>query len=205
MSHLRRVPSTARAASLLTLGALAVHQLRYLIAYGSKTGGALAHQGHGYLAQLAPVLAGLAIAALAATLIAVALRRAPAGRTGVPIALATILFAGGLLTIFSTQELAEGALAPGHPQGLDALLAHGGWIAAPLALAIGALAALATRAIEGAERLLAGILVRRPSGRVRASRDLAVPPTSCRRRPLAALALGFGFARRPPPQPLLLG
>jgi hypothetical protein len=206
MDHLRRVPATIRATSLLALGTLGVHQLRYLLAYGSDAGEALAHQGHGYLTQVAPVLAGLSVAAIAATLIVAALRRRPPAADGsVPIFAATMLFAAGLLAIFSTQELAEGVLAPGHPGGLDAVLANGGWIAAPLALAIGALVALLTRGLEGAERLLTGMLAPRPRQRFRSPPRVAGQPASCERAPLAALTLGFGLARRPPPLPLLNG
>jgi hypothetical protein len=206
MDHLRRVPATIRATSLLALGALAVHQLRYLLAYGPDAGEALAHQGHGYLTQVAPVLAGLSVAAIAATLIVAMLgRRTADGPRRASISLATMLFAAGLLAIFSTQELAEGLLAPGHPAALDALLANGGWIAAPLAFAIGALAALVTSGLGGAERLLTGILAARPRQRLRSPPRLDAQPASCERSPLVALALGFGLARRPPPLALLNG
>ncbi len=36
MDALRRTSRTARVASLLSLGALAVHELRYLLAYGDR-------------------------------------------------------------------------------------------------------------------------------------------------------------------------
>jgi hypothetical protein len=206
MKHLRRVPPTIRATSLLALGALGVHQLRYVLAYGPAASDELAHQGHGYLAQLAPVLAGLAVATVMATLIAAAFHRGtPAERREVPIPVGTALFAGALLVTFSTQELAEGLLAPAHPSGFAALLAHGGWIACPLALVIGALATIAVRGLQGAERLLTGALVRREPRRFGARPEVATPLVCCERRPLAALTLGFGFARRPPPSPLLNG
>ncbi len=203
MGHLRRVSPTVRATSLLALGALAVHQLRYLIAYGPDSSEALAHQGHDYLAQIAPAVAGLTVAALAATLVAAAFRRrASAARGEFPVPLGTVLFAAALVAIFSTQEFAEGLLAAGHPRGLDALLAHGGWVAVPAAVAVGVLAATLMRALEGAEDLLTGILAPEPGRGRRPRREVAAPLTAADRPPLAALTLGFGFARRPPPAPL---
>ena len=41
--------STARSAALIALAALAVHQLRYLLAYGSAAHEQLLRQGHAYL------------------------------------------------------------------------------------------------------------------------------------------------------------
>ena len=73
MDALRRTSRIARAASLLSLGALAVHELRYLLAYGHGATEALAQQGHGYMSDLAGALVVLALAALLATLLAGAL------------------------------------------------------------------------------------------------------------------------------------
>ena len=49
------------------------------------------------------------------------------------------LYGLALAAIFCAQELTEGAIATGHPAGLAAVLADGGWVFLPLALAIGAL------------------------------------------------------------------
>src|SRR5204862_65911 len=54
---------------------------------------------------------------------------------GAALRRAAPLFALALATIFCAQELTEGALAAGHPAGLGAVLAHGGWVFLPLALA----------------------------------------------------------------------
>ena len=67
-------------------------------------------------------------------------------------------------------------MATGHPAGLAALFAGGGWIAVPLALAIGTLAALLVRALEGVERAIAVIHAERPRrSRPPAVRGRALP------------------------------
>ena len=48
--------SLARAAALIAVAELGVHQLRYLLAFGGAAGDQLAHQGHSYLGAAAPVL-----------------------------------------------------------------------------------------------------------------------------------------------------
>jgi hypothetical protein len=195
---LRATSPRARSGALLLLGALAVHQLRYLLSYGSGAPQELSRQGHAYLADVVPVIAVLALALVAGSLLASAAARARRLRPSSSLARMTLLFALSLLAIFSIQELIEGALSAGHASGLGAVVAGGGWIAMPLALFIGAICALAARMLDRAERAIAG--------RVRVSRPRSRPPvilppaTPCLRTPLASLALAFGFARRPPPR-----
>ena len=57
--------------------------------------------------------------------------------------------AAALLAIFA-QELAEGWLAANHPAGWAAVVAHGGWLAAPLSVGVGLLVALAHRGAAAA-------------------------------------------------------
>ncbi len=112
-----------RLAALLSVGALGVHQLRYLIAYGGDARSALAAQSHGYLVPLAPLLAGLVVVVLAELV-------ARAARGGAPAPRFAPLWAGASLTlaaVFCAQEGIEGA-----PIGT-----HGGWVALPLATVIG--------------------------------------------------------------------
>jgi hypothetical protein len=199
LDALRRTSRTARAASLLSLAALAVHELRYLFAYGHRAGEELANQGHGYLSDLGGALVTLTMATLLATLLAGAL--APAARRPDQPAVGAfrrtaVLYALALLAIFCAQELTEGAAAAGHPAGLAAVLAHGGWVALPLALAAGAVCSLACLALQGVERTLARRAPRRAPRRPPA---LAEPHAAPARLPLASLNLAFGFARRPPP------
>jgi hypothetical protein len=195
---LRRTSRTARAASLLSLAALAVHELRYLLAYRDRAGEALASQGHAYLSDLGGALVTVILATLLATLLAGVLSPA-ARRPARPAAFprTATLYAIATAAIFCAQELAEGAVAAGHPAGLEAVLAHGGWIAFPLALAAGALCAMTCVALQEVERSLTH---GPPTRRVRAGGlPTAEPHAAPARLPLASLNLAFGFARRPPP------
>jgi hypothetical protein len=200
LDAIRRTSRTARAASLLSLGALAVHELRYLLAYGDQAGEALASQGHAYLSDLGGALIALALAALLAALLGTALTPPPRRRgqpAGNEFSRTAAIYAVALGVIFCAQELTEGAVATGHPAGLAAILAHGGWIALPLACALGALSSLASLALRGVERAIAQAKPRRPPlGRPPA---LVEPRSAPDRLPLALLNLAFGFARRPPP------
>ncbi|HEX2358467.1 MAG TPA: hypothetical protein VHH72_01490 [Solirubrobacterales bacterium] len=193
MSRATAIARRVRLASVLALGAFAVHQLRYLAAHGGDAGGSLAHSGHGYLGAIAPLLAGFALAALAATALA-ARFAGPHGkrRSGAPV----VAYGVALLAIYAGQELVEGALSTGRSDGLAALFADGGWMAIPLAFIFGAVAVAVIRALEGVEAVLV-LLSRRPR------RPLA-PRSQGDRRPAERLTLlltplGFGLARRPPP------
>ena len=185
-----RTAHRVRLASVLAVGAFALHQLRYLIAFGSSS----ATEGHRYISDLTAPLAVLVLAGLLATLIRGTEGAAPE-RT--PLVHRIAVFAGALLAIFAGQELLEGVLATGQPVGPAVVLAGGGWIALPLAAAIGALAALLVRALEGVERAIAVVHARSP----RRSRPPAVRGRALRARgpSLFSEPLAFGLARRPPP------
>ena len=86
-------------------------------------------------------------------------------------------------------------LFAGQPAGIAAV-ANGGWIALPLSLAIGALAALLARALERVEHAITLTCGDRPRARPPAVRGRAFP---ARTRRLTAAPLAFGLARRPPP------
>jgi hypothetical protein len=185
-----RAARNVRLAAILALGAFALHQLRYLIASSPEAGG----QGHGYMTALLPPLAVLLLAAVIATLVrgteGASPARAPLGRR-------IAVFALALLAIYVAQESLEGLLAAGQPGGLAALLADAGWVALPLALLIGAFAALLARAFEALERAIAVVHAVRPvRSRPPAVRGRALPP---RRLRLPSSPLAFGLARRPPP------
>ena len=185
-----------RGAALLVLGALAVHQLRYLLAFGPQSGEALHRDGHGYLAQVLPVLVALASAGLVAGLVAGALTSRGSGRAA-RVPARALIYAAALLLVFAAQELAEGLVAPGHPAGVAALVGGGGWLAAPLALILGLSAAIVERLLDRAERAISERLeaVTHPS-------PAADPPGAAAgpvRVPLSATPLAFGLARRPPP------
>jgi hypothetical protein len=188
----------ARRASLLALGALALHQLRYALAYGGDASSVLARQGHSYLGAVVPVLMALALSLVCARLVAAALGRLGADPDRSPSRRAeTVAFAAALLAIFAAQELTEGVLAAGHPGGVAAVLAHGGVVALPLALAIGAVIAAVDRLLASAERTLVTLARARAA---RAGHPASAPlPAAPLVRGLAIRTLEFGLARRPPP------
>jgi hypothetical protein len=183
-----------RLVAILAVGAFALHQLRYLIAFADSSSTELAEQGHGYLADLLGPLAVLVLAASLATLVR---GTEGASTTGGRLGRRIAIFAVALLAIHVGQESLEVILTVGQPTGVTAALAGGGWIALPLALGIGALAALLLRALEAAEHAIAVAHLKRPiRSRAPAVRGRALP---ARRRSLPSVPLAFGLARRPPP------
>ncbi len=137
----------------MPISALAVHQLRYYVAFGSRAPAHLARDGHAYLSTIEPfalLCVALAIGALVGRL--AASWRHPATGSAPPFARVWAVCALTLFAIYCGQELFEGLFAVGHPAGVAGVLGHGGWIALPAALAIGAALALTLRV---AERLVA--------------------------------------------------
>jgi hypothetical protein len=198
--------SLARAAALIAVGAFVVHQLRYLAGYGDAAGSELSRQGHGYLSGALPILVAFLLSAAAAGLLRAVLERAgglsAGGRRGAgpsPASLArhSTLFGIAIAAIYTCQESLEGVLSAGHPAGVAAVLAHGGWIALPLAAALGVLATLLDRGLSTLELAIAGS--RGPRRARRGPPRSARAPRPIRFVPLAAAPLAFGIARRPPP------
>ncbi len=153
------------------LCALAVHQLRYYLAFGAGTRARLAHDGHSYLSNIEPfallataVAIGALIGALARHWRSPATARAalntPLVRRRAVVRLWAVC-AVTLLAIYCAQELFEGLFAPGHPAGLEGIFGHGGWIAVPAAIATGAALALTLRVAEA----VIGLVARRVSRR----------------------------------------
>jgi hypothetical protein len=89
----------------------------------------------------------------------------------------------------------------GDPAALAAAFGPGGWLVVPLAMAFGAGAALAGRALDRAEVCLARRMHQRPR---RAPRSVARPRLVLAPN-LASRTLAFGLARRPPPSLALTG
>lgn len=143
-----------RATAALAVGAFALHQLRYVLGFGDAASQALATHGHGYLALVMPLIA-LAVAIAAGQFLAQLAQARTSGEAGgragrfgrVWVAATVVLFA-----TYAGQELLEGAVSAGHPGGIEAVLAGGGWWAFPLAAVIGLLVALVMR---GADACLA--------------------------------------------------
>jgi hypothetical protein len=124
-----------RLAALMGAGAYGVHQLRYVVSPEN----AAALRAHAYLAPVGTIVVGLLLFTLAAALARIArgavdeaprLRRLWAGTSA------------SLLAVYCVQETIEQLLTSADRNGA---LAHGGWVAAPLAAAIGLAIALLMR------------------------------------------------------------
>jgi hypothetical protein len=103
--------------------------------------------------------------------------------------------AAGLIAMYAGQELLEGALSSGHPDGVAGVFGAGGWVALPLAVVLGGVVALAVgvaRTLE--ERAVPGIAVPRA---LAAPTDWRTPARRC--RPKGRL-LATHLAGRSPPQ-----
>jgi hypothetical protein len=140
-----------RTAALLLAGTLSVHEVRFLAGYGRHADAAQAAQGHAYLSWVVP----LSIVALLAAGAELGLRVAASGSvarpsTSVRMRVLWPVASASLLAAYVAQEMFEGWLAVGHPGGLAGVLGHGGWIAIPVAVAVGGLIALALRGSEAA-------------------------------------------------------
>jgi hypothetical protein len=193
---LGRLSLRARAAALLPLAALAVHDLRYRLAYGGDAGHELERQGHAYMGIAKPIV-GVLCALVAAELVARLARAWRVGESGERTWSRSRLWAiatAALLAVFFGQELLEGAAFAGHPVGL-AVLGAGGWLALPLSVAVGGLLTLLLAGARAAVRVLAARR-RRPASRRSRSRLQRVPVAVPGRRsdPLASAAAG----RAPP-------
>jgi len=144
-----------RAAALLAGGAFALHQLRYLLGYGSRSHHELAAQGHAYLTVVAPLIAVVLLLAAADVLMRITRARPDGlGEQPSPRRLWAIA-AGFLFSAYCLQESLEGLLSTGHPGGVAGVLGHGGWAAGPLAVAIGFVVALLLRVADRAVALAA--------------------------------------------------
>jgi hypothetical protein len=189
-----------RRAALIAAGALVVHELRYRVGYGGDAGAVATEHGHAYLSWAWGSVIALVVAAACGFVfsLVVEFRRlyGPAPRTVEGgFTRSWLSMSAALAVIYSLQELAEGWLAHGHPVGLEGVAGHAGWSAYLLALAIGALVALALR---GAREAIA--LAARPRAAVVPPRPSLVLP-----RPVVALApprpavLALNLAGRAPP------
>ena len=134
----------SRGLLLLPVGAFAVHQLRYRIAYGPQASAQLVAQGHSYLDSFAPwlvLLLCLATGSFLARIAQVLATGRPSGRRrsfGAVWLVSTCL----LIAIYAIQEFLEGLFAAGHPGGVAGIVGHGGWWAAVVAVGVGAVIAL---------------------------------------------------------------
>ena len=194
MAWMRADGVRLRAAALLGVGALAVHELRYLVGYGDQAGRMLAAHGHSYLAIATTLAVLLLLTALAGFVARVA--RGGGGRTagGRTRRLAPAA-AGALFLIYSAQEFLEGLVASGHPGGFAGMYGNGGWTAVLFAAVFGLIVALLLR---GADTVLARIAAHRRRELPRRAPTVLVRPA------LRAVAKPLGISRNlagraPPP------
>jgi hypothetical protein len=157
-----------RAAALMPAAVLTVHQARFMLAFGGSSGEELEKEGHQYLSALAAPIAmsvaivvGLFFARLASAW------RDGAGEGGARGGAASgpaswrgflrfaLLIAASLLALYSCQELLEGMLSNGHPEGFNGVFGDGGWWAVPVSLVCGLLIAAALRGARAAIRWVA--------------------------------------------------
>jgi hypothetical protein len=184
---------------LMPAGALAVHQLRYWLAFHGAAGAELQRQGHSYLHSLVPwIVLGLAVAA---GVFVRTLGRAFGGRVSVSrhtvsfLAL-WLISAATLVAIYVCQEFLEGLFATGHPAGLAGVFAYGGWWSIPAAVLVGL---VLTAAFHGARWVLREVAQRFGD---RAARSRALPAP---RRPVSVVLaprlapLADGWSVRGPP------
>jgi hypothetical protein len=158
---------------LLAVGAIGLHELRYV--FGSAAHGAASH-AHSYL-PLVIALAALAfVVALVDFITTVAAARGAGAHhessSRVSKTWPTATFA--LIAIFVLQESLEGALFGGHSAGLHGLFGHGGWWVLVFAPILGGLVAFALRGSDKAIALAAGRPARR---RRKPARVISARPT----------------------------
>jgi hypothetical protein len=178
---------TLRLGAVLLPAALLLHEIAYSIAGGGMIG------AHHYLEVVVPLAFALAASLACAALVMPALGRPGRG----PQPYAPFALAGALLAIFVCQELAEATVLGGGMRGLAASLAVS-WLAPPLALVLGAIAAgIAVVFDRAGNRIAARFAARRR--RLRPARARRVPPRDPRLEHRPSTCLAFGFARRPPP------
>jgi hypothetical protein len=195
---MRRRHSQRLGVALFPFGAVAVHQLRYQLAFGADASRELADQGHAYLHELTPWIV-LAVATGAGGLLArlARARRSGESERGRCLAALWALTSAALFSIYVGQEFLEGLLADGRPQGLAGILGDDGLWALPASIAVGGLLALLVR---GGRALVARVARRgRPRPRVAAARAPkgAVRPARVALPRLAPLA-GASAGRAPP-------
>lgn len=181
---------------LVPAAALAVHQLRYSLAYGSRAGAELAAQGHSYLHSLVPwIVLSLCVAAsgFLRRVVAAAQTGALTPRRARRWPALWGLTTGGLVGIYAVQETLEGLFAPLHPNGAAGVVGHGGWWAVPAAAVVALVVVALLRGGHAVLRLAAASAplrprVHTPRAAFRTTPDLLAPA------PLALAAAG----RAPP-------
>jgi hypothetical protein len=141
---------------------LAVHQLCYMLAFGSRAGSELSADGDRYVATAALVAGALVVISAGVTLIRLAASR---GRetpqsSGAPLCLVWLGLTLVLLAGFCALEGLEMAFEPYHAGGFVGIFGEGGLWALPAAAFVGAVMALLVRGGQALLWLAARRLVR---------------------------------------------
>ena len=180
-----------RAALLTIVGALALHQARYLLAPPEHV-----HSGaHAYFAWAVPLIAVLAVAAAVELGLRLSRSRGEAAPALPPASILFVVFTFTLLTIFGAQESLEALLADGVLPAENPFVADGAWVSIPLAIALGALLALLLRGVA----LVVALVGSRPPRRRRAPRGSGRRPA--RVFPATGSGISRSLAPRGPPLP----
>jgi hypothetical protein len=106
-----------------------------------------------------------------------------------------LLIAASLLVLYSCQELLEGMLSNGHPEGFDGVFGDGGWWAVPLSLICGLTIAAALR---GARAAIRWVVSRRRRPRASHERPAAAPRPRRLALPRLVPLAGAAAGRAPP-------
>jgi hypothetical protein len=191
-------------AALLPPAAFAVHQLRFLLAFGRDAGEQLQATGHSYLHSIVPWL--VLLLGVAAGLFLWAFGRALAGRRLVSNRATAdnasafvklwLVCSLCLLAIYSCQELLEGWFAVGHAAGFYGVFGMGGWWAIPASAGVGLVLAALFHSVHA---VLDQLATRRSSGARSATPAAPVLGTP---RPIEAASLppiAAGWSDRGPP------
>jgi hypothetical protein len=177
----------------------AVHQLRYLLAYGGNAGAALQQSGHSYLHSVVPWLIGLIGLSVGRFLHAVG--QAFSGhcslkRYSISFLAMWLACAGALLTLFVCQELLEGTFATGHVAGLNGVFGYGGWWSIPAAVCLGLVLAAW---FHGARWIVAEVGRRAPRRWTTVPARALGSPRPREVRPPRPAAVAGGRSQRGPP------
>jgi hypothetical protein len=204
----RLVSPRLRAAALMPAAVLTVHQARFMLAFGGSSGEELEKEGHQYLSALAaPIAMSVAIVVgLFFARLASAWRDgagegdARGGATNDPSSWRgflhlTLLIAASLLALYSCQELLEGMLSNGHPEGFNGVFGDGGWWAVPLSLVCGLAIAAALR---GARAAIRWVVSRRRRPTTSHERPAAAPRPRRLALPRPVPLAGAAAGRAPP-------
>jgi hypothetical protein len=204
----RLVSPRLRAAALMPAAVLTVHQARFMLAFGGSSGEELEKEGHQYLSALAAPIA-MSVAIVVGLFFA---RLASAWRDGAregdtrggaasdPASWRgflhfTLLIAASLLALYSCQELLEGMLSNGHPEGFNGVFGDGGWWAVPLSLICGVAIAAALR---GARAAIRWVVSRRRRPTTSHERPAAAPRPRRLALPRPVPLAGAAAGRAPP-------